>query len=96
MPEQVPEADLGDQQEVTLHFSLPCESCLGCDYAAAAAIALLQRLELGVDAQIYVAKALSWWPYPTVERLSDVADAHSVEAQRNRPLDKGGRSCLRP
>ena len=68
----------------------------GSDCVAVVVIALLQRLELGVDARIHVAKALSWWPYPIVERLSGVADAHSMEAQRNRSLDKDERSCLKP
>ena len=67
----------------------------GSDYVAAVVVPLPQRLERGVDARIYVDKALSWWPCLIVERLSGVADAHSMEAQRNRPLDKGGRSCLR-
>ena len=68
----------------------------GSDCVAVVVVALLQRLERGVDARVYVDKALSWWPCLIVERLNGVADAHSMEAQRNRPLDKGGRSCLRP
>ena len=68
----------------------------GSVYVAVVVVALLQRLERGVDARVYVDKALSWWLCLIVERLSGVADAHSMEAQRNRPLDKGERSCLRP
>ena len=69
---------------------------MGSDYVAVVVIPLPQRLEHGVDARICVVKALSWWPCHIVERLSSVADAHSMEAQRNRSLDKGERSCLRP
>ena len=69
---------------------------VGSGYVAVVVIPLPQRLEHGVDARICVVKALSWWPCHIVERLSSVADAHSMEAQRNRSLDKGERSCLRP
>ena len=62
----------------------------GSDYVAAVVVPLPQRLERGVDARIYVDKALSWWPRLIVERLSSVADALSMEAQRNHPLDKDG------
>ena len=68
----------------------------GSGYVAVVVVPLPQRLEHGVDARIYVDKALSWWPRLIVERLSSVADAHSMEAQRNRSLDKDERSCLRP
>ena len=66
----------------------------GC--VAVVVVPLPQRLEHGVDARIYVVKTLSWWPCLIVERLSGVADAHSMEAQRNRSLDKDERSYLRP
>ena len=68
----------------------------GSDYVAVVVVPLPQRFEHGVDARFYAVKTLSWWPCLIVERLSGVADAHSMEAQRNHPLDKDGRSCLRP
>ena len=74
----------------------PLRSLVSPAYVAVVVFPLLQRFEQGVDARICAVKALSWWPCHTVERLNGVADAHSMEAQRNRPLDKGGRSCLRP
>ena len=60
---------------------------------------LRSRLRLGVSSSESTLELAQLRSCPgeqsyTVERLSEVAATHSVEAQRNRPLDKDGRSCL--